>query len=183
MLNTLNNIYALIQFDKEKAQKAVISLSKVLGYILYTRKDNTINLMEDMELIQHFIDLMKIRLTDNVKVDVKIDIPTPCNIRVAPFIFVPLIENAFKYGISPTAASFINISVTADEQQITFCVSNSYDTGGIGHQSSHGVGTEQVSKRLQLLYPGKYQWEKGFNNNKDIYTSKIIIYDTHMCHH
>ena len=183
MLNTLNNIYALIQFDKEKAQKAVISLSKVLGFILYTRKDNTINLMEDMELIQHFIDLMKIHLTDNVKVDVKIDIPTPCNIRVAPFIFVPLIENAFKYGISPTSASFINISVTADEQQITFCVSNSYDTGGIGHQSSHGVGTEQVSKRLQLLYPGKYHWEKGFDKNKEVYTSKIIIYDTHMCHH
>lgn len=183
MLNTLNNIYALIQFDKEKAQKAVISLSKVLGYILYTRKDNTINLMEDMELIQHFIDLMKIRLTDNVKVDVKIDIPTPCNIQVAPFIFVPLIENAFKYGISPTAASFINISVTADEQQISFCVSNSYQPGGIGNQSSNGVGTEQVSKRLQLLYPGKYQWEKGFNKNKEVYTSKIIIYDTHMCHH
>lgn len=183
MLNTLNNIYALIQFDKEKAQKAVVSLSKVLGFILYTRKDKTINLKEDLELMQHFIELMKIRLTDNVKVDVKINIPDPCYLRIAPFIFEPLIENAFKYGISPSSPSFVSISVTADEQQINFLVSNSYRTNRIGIKTSHGVGTEQVAKRLELLYPGKYKWEYGFDDNKEIYTSNIIIYDTHMCHY
>ena len=183
MLNTLNNIYALIMFDKEKAQQAVISLSKILGYCLYTREEKTINLKEDMELMQHYIDLMKIRLSDNVTVNVDIQLPEPCNIRIAPFMFVQLIENAFKYGTSSTAASFINIIVHADEQKISFSVSNSYHPNGIEQQSSHGVGLEQVAKRLEMIYPGKYRWEKGVDKKKEIYTSNIIIYDTDMCHY
>ncbi len=182
MLNTLNNIYALIAFDKEKAQKAVVSLSKIMGYMLYTRQDNTVNLAEEVELLQHFIDLMKIRLTNNVKFDVDFRLPDPCSLRIAPLIFVSLIENAFKYGVSATAASFIKISLTAEKDKINFCVSNSYHPS-ISVTSSHGVGLEQVAKRLELLYPGKYEWEKGVDKKKEIYTSNIIIYDTDMCHY
>ena len=183
MLNTLNNIYALIMIDKEKAQQAIVSLSKVLGYFLYTREETTINLKEDMELMQHYIDLMKIRLRDNVTVNVDIQLPEPCNIRIAPFMFVQLIENAFKYGTTSTTDSFINIIVHADEQKISFSVSNSYHPNGIEQQSSHGVGLEQVAKRLEMIYPGKYRWEKGVDKKKEIYTSNIIIYDTDMCHY
>ena len=182
MLNTLNNIYALIAFDKEKAQKAVISLSKLMGYMLYTRQENTVSLREEVELLQHFIELMKIRLTDNVKLDVKIKLPDPCPLNIAPLIFVPLIENAFKYGVSATTTSFIKISLKAEKNKIDFCVSNSYHPS-LNVTSSHGVGLEQVAKRLEMIYPRKYRWEKGVDKKKEIYTSNIIIYDTEMCHY
>lgn len=182
MLNTLNNIYALIAFDKEKAQRSVVSLSKLLGFMLYTRQDSTVNLREEVELLQHFIELMKIRLPDNVKLDVDFQLPDPCSLRIAPLIFVSLIENAFKYGVSATEPSFINISLKAEKDRIDFNVRNSYHPS-LHVKSSHGVGLEQVAKRLELLYPGKYEWKKGIDEKQEIYYSNIIIYDTDMCHY
>lgn len=183
MLNTLNNIYALIDFDKEKAQHTVVSLSKVLGSMLYTRLETAINLKDEVVFLNHFIDLMKIRLTDNVKVDVDFRLPEPCSLKITPFIFVSLIENAFKYGVSAVEPSFVKISLTADQEAIIFSVSNSYHPTNNETTSGHGIGLEQVGKRLELIYPGRYKWEKGYDEKKYIYTSNIIIYDTDMCHY
>jgi sensor histidine kinase YesM len=181
LLNTLNNIYALIAFNTEKAQTAVLELSKLLRHILYDNNQPTVNLSDEATFISNYINLMRIRLQDNVKVDVNINIPNPCTKQVAPLIFISLIENAFKHGVSVSQPSFISINLNADESKIECLIENSNYPKTPKDKSGHGIGLEQVGKRLELSYPGHYEWTKGISEDKQIYTSKIIIYDTKLC--
>ena len=100
LLNTLNNIYALIAFDTDKAQKAVQELSKLLRYVLYENQEIYVPLSREAEFIRNYIELMKIRLNDNVTVKSSFNLITGSNTMIAPLIFISLIENAFKHGTS-----------------------------------------------------------------------------------
>ena len=183
MLNTLNNIYALVAFDQEKAQTAIMELSKLMRHVLYDNKQTFINLKDDLEFINNYINLMKLRLSGEVDIDKHFDIPTPCHINVAPLIFIPLVENAFKHGISPTKKSFIHISITASEEQVVCFVENSYYPKTVEDQSGHGIGLQHVQKRLDLSYPDKYQWERYIDEKTNTYKSKITLYDTQLHYH
>ena len=178
LLNTLNNIYALIAFDREKAQSAVVELSKMLRHILYDNEQPTVDLSEEVKFICNYINLMKIRLQDNVNVHVNINIPDPCTKQIAPLIFISLIENAFKHGVSATMPSLIKIYISANDSNIICSIENSNYPKPHSDKSGHGIGLEQVAKRLELSYKGHYKWEKGVSEDKKTYSSKIIIYDT-----
>lgn len=183
LLNTLNNIYALIAFNSEKAQTAVLELSKMLRHILYDNNRPTVNLKDEMTFLENYINLMRIRLQSNVKVNVDIHIPDPCTIEIAPLIFISLIENAFKHGVSTTQPSFINININADASKIECRITNSNFPKTRTDKSGHGIGLEQVGKRLELSYPGRYEWTKGISDDGKEYSSKIIIYVTKLCNH
>lgn len=101
LLNTLNNIYALIAFAPEKAQTAVEQLSKLLRHVLYENEQNYVPLYKEVAFMKNYIELMRIRVTSNVKVDTDITIADDDATPIAPLIFISLIENAFKHGISP----------------------------------------------------------------------------------
>lgn len=120
LLNTLNNIYALISFDQTKAQKAVLSLSALLRQMLYGTQKNAITLKEEADFITHYVDLMRIRTGENVNIKLNISIPPSNDIFIAPVILISLVENAFKHGISPTMASFISINLFSDGEKIEF---------------------------------------------------------------
>ena len=177
LLNTLNNIYALTAFDSEKAQGAIMELSGLLRHVLYDNQQEFVKLTDEVSFIDSYVKLMKIRLTSNVTVTENVDIDEHCSAMIAPLIFISLIENAFKHGISPTEKSFININISATNDDITCSIENSNHPKDNGDRSGHGIGLKQVERRLQISYPGKYTWEKGINNN--IYFSKIVIFDTH----
>lgn len=180
LLNTLNNIYALTAFKPQRAQEAIQELSKLLRHILYDYDEPFTSLEEEVRFIENYINLMKIRLTDNVEVTFKTDIPSPCNYRIAPMIIISLVENAFKHGVSPRLPSFIHINIAADDKKITCHIENSYFPKNGTDRSGHGVGLQQVASRLELLYPGKYTWEKCANEDKTIYKSIITINDTKL---
>lgn len=180
LLNTLNNIYALTAFNTEKAQNAIQELSKLLRHILYDYEEPYTPLDDEVCFLQHYVNLMKIRLTDNVSVSFDTHI-TRAGIRVAPMIFISLVENAFKHGVSPTEPSFISINISADEEKIVCLIENSNNPKNQKDRSGHGVGLQQVEQRLRLLYPGRYEWTRGVNQEKNTYQSKIIIYDTKLC--
>ena len=181
LLNTLNNIYALISFNTEKAQVATLELSKLLRYVLYDNQLLYVNLEKEISFLTNYINLMKIRLSDTIEVKLEVDIPQPCNIQIAPLLFISLIENAFKHGVSTTGPSFIHIIMKADKNKITCMIKNSYYPKNENDHSGHGIGLQQVASRLQLLYPDKYEWNKGTNKEKTEYSSIINIYDTKMC--
>ncbi len=183
LLNTLNNIYALTAFDTEKAQAAIMELSKILRHMLYDNQQPYVQLTEEVDFINNYVKLMRIRLASNVEVNTSINLPNPCTLEIAPMIFISLVENAFKHGISPTQKSHININISADNDKIECMVENSNFPKGGGDRSGHGIGLVQVGQRLELSYPGKYLWEKGTNTQNNIYTSKITIYDTQLHHH
>lgn len=95
-------------------------------------------------------------------------------------IFISLLENAFKHGINPGQKNFIHIKLEATNEQIIFSIENSCSPKERLRNTGHGIGLNQVERRLELAYPGKYKWEKKFDNNQNIYSSKIIIYDTKL---
>lgn len=183
LLNTMNNIYVLTAFDTKKAQKAIIDLSKMLRHILYDYQQPFVSLKEEVEFLNNYIELMMIRLPDNVEIKRGCDIPEPCNIQVAPMIFISLLENAFKHGISPSHKNFIHILLNANDERIIFAIENSNYPKMKEERSGHGIGLKQVERRLELAYPGKYRWEKKYDSKMNIYSSKIIIYDTKLHNH
>ena len=177
LLNTLNNIYALIAFDPDKAQTAVGELSKLLRHALYDNQKRFVPLYKEVEFIKNYIELMKIRVTDNVKIDTHINIAADDSTPIAPLIFISLIENAFKHGISQSGDGEISISMSNNDNNIKCEIVNTNHPKRDNDKSGSGIGLEQVAKRLELMYPDRYSWEKGIDKETNKYYSKIILYN------
>lgn len=176
LLNTLNNIYALIAFDTEKAQEAVQELSKLLRHVLYDNRETFVPLEKELDFVRNYVALMRIRLPREVEVSVHLEVETGSVLQIAPLLFISLIENAFKHGISPMASSFISISITGSTDGTVKCeILNSNHPKNEHDKSGSGVGLEQVSKRLELLYPGRYEWLKNVSENGQVYSSLLTI--------
>ena len=175
LLNTLNNIYALIAFDQEKAQTAVGELSKLLRHVLYENQQDYVPLYKEADFMRNYIELMKIRVTDNVKIDTHINVQPNDSTPVAPLLFISLIENAFKHGISPQGKGEIKIELNQIDGDITCEIHNTCYPKRENDKSGSGIGLEQVSRRLELMYPDRYTWEKGKTEDGSQYYSKITI--------
>lgn len=176
LLNTLNNIYALIAFDSNKAQEAVHDLSKLLRYMLYDNQSTRVPLNNEADFIRNYIELMRIRLSSNVTVETHIDIALDTHTVIAPLIYISLIENAFKHGVSSLHKSYVRIRLQEEEHGQVVCeIRNSNFPKTYHDKSGHGIGLEQVAKRLDLVYKDKYHWEKGVEG---IEYRSILVIDT-----
>ena len=174
LLNTLNNIYALVVFNPSKAQQAVLDLSKLLRPILYDNDKPLVPLHQEVDFIKNYIDLMRIRLSENVKLNTQLSIKTNSDTPIAPLIFISLIENAFKHGISGDKPSFIDISLSeTPDGKIEFVSRNSFYPKSEADKSGSGIGLGLVKKRLEMAYPGRYQWD--FKVTGDTYSTILII--------
>ena len=173
LLNTLNNIYALTAFDTPKAQQAIQELSKMLRHILYDYQQPKVALSDEVEFLQNYVNLMRIRLSDSVDVKFQTFIANP-QLEVAPMVFISLVENAFKHGVSPSEPSFIHIQIESADNQIVCDIQNSNHPKTANDHSGHGIGLVQVQRRLELTYPNHYQWEHGPTDD-GIYRSRIVI--------
>ena len=118
---------------------------------------------------------MKLRVNNNVDIRFVTDIPEDCNTMIAPMIFISLVENAFKHGISPIKPSFIHISISASNNTVKCLIKNSNYPKLENDKSGHGIGLKQVGRRLELAYSGRYKWIKGVSEDKTTYTSEIVI--------
>ncbi len=174
LLNTLNNIYALIEFDPPRAQQAVVDLSKMLRHLLYENNQTFVPLRQEATFMHNYIELMRIRLPDNVKLTTDFSYSESGNTLISPLIFISLIENAFKHGISGEKPSFIDISLKEHpDGKVEFVSRNSYFPKSESDKSGSGIGLELVKKKLKLLYPGNYQWNTSIED--DIYTTMLLI--------
>lgn len=174
LLNTLNNIYALSQFNSPKTSSAVMQLSELLRYVLYDNEKMFVPLREEADFITNYIDLMKLRLTDNVQVTTTMHISQDSAVQIAPLIFISLIENAFKHGVSNDEPSFIEMELTEKEGgQVHFLCRNSLFPKTESDRSGSGIGLKQVQKRLDLLYPHRYIWR--YETDKNICSTVLII--------
>ena len=175
LLNTLNNIYALIAFDGNRAQEAVQELAKMLRYVLYDNQSSKVPLKKELEFIDNYISLMRIRLPKSVTLSVHLDAGEK-PLQVSPLIFISLIENAFKHGISPTEPGFISISIGGHPDGRVTCetLNSNFPKNG-ADKSGSGIGLMQVARRLELSYPGRYEWNKGTSDDGRTYTSTLTI--------
>lgn len=177
LLNTLNNIYALTAFDQEKAQWAIHELSRLLRYMLYENQTDRVCLNDEVEFLQSYISLMRLRLYSNVEVKAEFDYPKEEHLQVAPLIFISLVENAFKHGISSGGKSFIHILLKCDKKHLHFACENSNTPKSKSDKSPGGIGLQQVASRLEYAYPNRYEWNIELADNGHTYRSVIDIYD------
>ena len=153
--NTLNNIYSLAIVQSEQTAPAVLKLSSIMRYILTETQNDFVPLENEISFLKNYIDLQLVRLTDKVKVTFNADIQNP-QIQIAPLLFIPFVENAFKYGISTKENSAINIELTQKGKEVVLFVSNNIvHTDATIHETT-GIGINNVKRRLELLYPSKF---------------------------
>ena len=172
LFNTLNNIYSLIAISPQEAQHVVLDLSALLRYVLYGSSQQFVPLLNDVNFVCDYVKLMRIRLAEHVKVTV--DIGELPDVQIAPLLFISLVENAFKHGISNTKPSFIEISIQRKENSIACSIRNSsFQQESKQDCIESGIGFENLRKRLELIYPNKHLFSYGKEN--DTFCSLLII--------
>jgi len=164
--NTLNNIYALIGINADDSQKAVLKLSKLMRYLLYESEKGDTKLSHEIDFMYNYIDLMKLRM--NEKIDLSVSLPENYDdIIFPPLLFIPFIENAFKHGVSYRKKSFIRIEMTIDDHVITLHCTNSLVHNGEEKENKEpGIGLENVTKRLKLLFPDRHELRIAQSENE-----------------
>ena len=172
-MNTLNNIYALIDFDRDLAKCSVMDLSRMMRHVLYDASESETTLDKEVEFLQNYIELMRIRYVDDVMINFSApDINTCRRVRIPPLLLIVLVENAFKHGISYKRRSFINIDISERGEELLCVVENSRHHAHVTKHS--GIGLSNIMKRLQLLY-GENFTLKIDNSEEDVYRIKLII--------
>lgn len=153
--NSLNNIYALVDISPEQAKSSIHGLSKLMRYMLYETNLERIDLSKEIDFMKKYIELMKLRISD--KTEVIYSFPTEeTGIKIAPLLFISLIENAFKHGVSASKESIIDIKMTCSEKTVLFTIENNDFPKKSEDKSGSGIGLPNIEKRLELLYPNKH---------------------------
>ena len=155
LFNTLNNIYTLILLSPDRAQCAVHDLSKLLRYVLYESNLPTVAIEKEMDFVRNYVELMRIRLPESTDLKIAIDVQE-AGLPIAPLLFISLIENAFKHGVSHSGASYIWINLQESKGSVRCDIENSYFPKDSADRSGSGIGLTNLRKRLELIYPGKY---------------------------
>ena len=153
LMNTLNNIHALVDIDPEQSKESIVELSKMLRFVLYEGNKPTVPLYRELDFLDHYITLMRLRYTDKVIITVKKPDELP-NCEIPPLIFITFVENAFKHGVSYQKDSFIDINVKTTDDKLLFSCRNSKIPD---EEDKHGgVGLQNVKQRLELIYGKNY---------------------------
>ncbi len=155
LFNTLNNIYALIGISPERAQYAVHELSQLLRHVLY-ENGSSVPLDKEMLFVKNYIELMRLRLNSLVTLNVNINEKQGVGLSIAPLLFVSLVENAFKHGVSASSKSLIDISIVVNGSIVVCQVTNSYFPKDNGDRSGSGIGIANLRRQLSILYSNRH---------------------------
>ena len=169
-MNTLNNIHALVDIDPEKAKQTILELSKMMRFVLYEGNKQGVPLDREIAFLHNYITLMKLRYTDKVRISVDTPASLP-NREIPPLMFITFVENAFKHGVSYRQESFIDITLTTDDDTLTFTCRNSRIPK---EDDDHGgVGLANVKQRLDLIYGNSYTLD--IKDESDSYNIQLTI--------
>ncbi|MFO7618000.1 MAG: histidine kinase, partial [Bacteroidales bacterium] len=173
LFNTLNNLYWLTLNKSEKAPQLVLKLSDLLDYSLYRADSNRVPLEEEIEYLQNYLDIIKIRYQDLAMI--RFSIIGDCHSReVAPLILIPFVENACKHGLSQLATGgWIDITLEIKDFSIIFSISNNFIPNDAPTSGEAGIGLPQVKARLELLYPGKH--DLNISQTDDEFQVRLVL--------
>lgn len=153
-MNTLNNIHALVDIDAEQAKQTLLELSKLMRYMLYEADKSTVPLSKEIQFLRHYVELMRIRYPESVRIRLDLPQEDSVDVQIPPLLFISFVENAFKHGVSYRKDTFISVSLEMEEKELRFRCSNSkLEKEDDGH---HGIGLDNIRKRLQLLFGTRY---------------------------
>ncbi len=173
LFNTLNTIYGLALKQSPHTPEVILKLSNLLDYILYQVDRPRVSLKKEIEHIEEYIELEKIRFQDSLQVEWSAD-PVDELIEVAPMLLIPLVENAFKHGDLIDGYLKIETSIKLQDQKLDFTIRNSI-LPSEPDQEEAGIGLENFRKRLDLNYRGNYSLKNEIRDNW--YSAQLQIPD------
>ncbi len=169
--NMLNNLYGLIENDPKKAGKLVLKLSDMMRYSIYEGEKETVTLKEEIEYLNNYIELHKMRY--HKKIDVQFDQHVlDENLNVMPLLFIILLENAFKHGVENLREkAFVKVYLSTSESEIHFTIENNFDVETLSDEK--GIGIKNLKRRLELAYPGRHTLK--FQSSDDVYKVQLTL--------
>lgn len=171
-MNTLNNIHALVDIDPERAKTTIVELSKMMRHILYEGSKKLIPLTREVEFLNLYVQLMRLRYTRKVHINVDVPPQLP-ELKLPPLMLIIFVENAFKHGISYREESFIDIKLRVENKRLLFSCCNSKPTQVQRTNEKGGMGLQNVRQRLELLYDDDYTLD--INAGEKTYEVKLDI--------
>ena len=152
--NTLNNLYALTIKNSKQAPEVILKLSDMMRYTIYEGEKEKVTLQDEIEYLNNYIELHKIRYKKTVDIQFTKDIDNQT--KVAPLLFIILLENAFKHGIETlTEKAYIHMNIEENKDEVLFEIENNFDIKEISN--SKGIGLKNLKRRLTLLYPQQHE--------------------------
>lgn len=171
-MNTLNNIHALVDIDPERAKTTIVELSKMIRHILYEGSKKLIPLTREVEFLNLYVQLMRLRYTRKVHINVDVPPQLP-ELKLPPLMLIIFVENAFKHGISYREESFIDIKLRVENKRLLFSCCNSKPSQVQRTNEKGGMGLQNVRQRLELLYDDDYTLD--ISDGEKTYEVKLDI--------
>lgn len=172
LFNTLNNIYALVYHNSEKALPAILKLSELMRYVARdSNGEEVVPLQQEINYIESFIELESLRIKPKAEIDYQVEGNTD-NIKIAPLLLIHFVENGFKHGVVNDPQYPFQIHITIADQQIHIHTENLKNHSQ--KPDGKGIGTQNLKRRLELIYPNKHQLE--IIDNKDNYICNLTIH-------
>jgi two-component system sensor histidine kinase AlgZ len=168
--NTLNNLYGLIKTDPEKASALVLKLSDMMRYSIYEAQNEGVTLEKEVEYLNNYIELHKMRYHKKIEVAFQVDIQE--GYRVMPLLFIILVENAFKHGVENLREkAFVHLVLTTADNEIHFEIKNNFDDSMAPEEP--GIGLNNLKRRLALAYENNYQLKLAQHNDEYLATLRL----------
>jgi LytS/YehU family sensor histidine kinase len=156
LFNTLNNLYYLAYSKSENTTEVIAKLSQMMRYMIYETNHPKVLLSKEIEYMQNYISLERLRLNDQIPIKFEVTGNTE-NVWITPLIFITFLENAFKHGVNNSnPKAWVNIAIVLRDQECIYTVENSRTTEQKDGNEKSGIGLTNVKRRLELSYPGKY---------------------------
>ena len=173
--NTLNNLYALVIKKSPNAPNVVMKLSGIMQYVLYEVKEEKISLMKSINYLYSYLELEKLRYGERVKSEISID-GNIDDVEIPPLLFLPFLENCFKHGTQHHEDIKVLIDFVVKDNFLYFTVTNNFVKSD-GKTPKHGIGIENVKRRLQLLYGSAYRLKTTAKGNEYTVNLKLPLYE------
>jgi len=157
LFNTLNNLYYLAYSKSENTTEVIAKLSQMMRYMIYDTNQPKVLLNKEIEYMRNYISLERLRLNDQIPIKFDVTGDTE-NVWISPLIFITFLENAFKHGVSNSnPKAWVNIAIRLQGRECIYTVENSRTTDLRDGNEKSGIGLQNVKRRLELSYPGKYK--------------------------
>jgi LytS/YehU family sensor histidine kinase len=171
LFNTLNNIYSLARDKSDLAPESILRLSKILRFMLYETGGAFISIEQELKIINDYIALEKLRYDDSLNVYLNHDIEDMKQ-ALPPLLLIPLVENAFKHGVSETrGAPFVDIHLSVNNRQLTFIVKNSAEAY-TEETVKENIGLPNLRRQLELLYT---DFNLSVQQGESVFTATLKI--------
>lgn len=174
LFNVLNNIVAMVRLKSEELEPTIIKLSSLLQYMLYESGDEKVLLKNEIESLQNYFDLQKLRLNKNVKLQIHFDVKEDWH-SIEPMLLIPFVENAFKHNNGVINNSEISIELNVLNNNLFFKVKNNYMQNNGAKDKISGIGLANVKRRLDLLYPNTHRLQiDNLNGWYEVYLKLVL---------